>query len=342
MKQKPKLETVANEAGVSVATVSQVMRGTGRISDKTRRKVLAAAERLHYVPDGRAASMRSGEKREIGMIIHRIANPFNAEVISGVSDLLETQGYLVSVLDSQDEPERQRRNIEAFIRSSRGGLLWVPAQDTPDETIDLVSTHAIPTVTFLRSLAEDKFDHVGIHDRDATYQAAMHLAELGHRNIAFFGGEAETEVRRERIKGYEQVLAERGLCAPLVWNAPDDKVSGMNAMLALRKAHPEITGIVCNGDVVALGACHALRRIGQMPGREVSVVGFDDIQDASVATPPLTTMAVSPYEMGKLLAQKLLGRLANPTAPVSSTLLSAELVERATTSFVRDTELSGA
>ena len=83
-------------------------------------------------------------------------------------------------------------------------------------------------------------------------------------------------------------------------------------MLELREKHPEVSAIVCNGDVVALGACHALRRIGEMPGQEVSVVGFDDIQDASVATPPSTTMAVSPYQLGKILAQKLIGRLNDP------------------------------
>lgn len=333
MSGKPKLETVAKLAEVSVATASQVMRGTGRISEKTRKKVLAAAESLHYVPDGRAASMRSGEKREIGMIIHRIANPFNAEVISGVSDLLESKGYLVSVLDSQDDPDRQRRNLEAFIRSSRGGLLWVPAQDTPTETIDLLKTHAIPTVTFLRHPKDNVFDHVGIQDRQATEKATKHLIDLGHKKIAFFGGEGSSDVRNDRISGCEQTLQEHDLDRPIIWDAPDDKVSGMKAMLELREQHPEISAIVCNGDVVALGACHALRRIGEMPGREVSVVGFDDIQDASVATPPLTTMAVSPYQLGKVLAQKLLARITDPKLPVSSTLLPAELIERETTSY---------
>lgn len=94
MSDRPTLGTVAKEAGVSVPTVSQVIRGTGRISDKTRAKVLAAVKKLHYVPDSRAASMRSGENREIGFVINQLANPFNAEVVSGVVDLLEAEGYL--------------------------------------------------------------------------------------------------------------------------------------------------------------------------------------------------------------------------------------------------------
>lgn len=335
MSGKPKLATVAKKAGISVATASQVMRGRGRISDKTRKKVLAAAEALHYVPDGRAASMRSGEKREIGMIIHRIANPFNAEVISGVSDQLESEGYLVSVLASQDDPDRQIRNLQAFIRSSRGGLLWVPAQNTPEETVDLLKIHAIPTVTFLRTSGFDNFDHVGIQNRDATGKATNYLADLGHTDIAFFGGVANSDVRHERIEGYSRAMQERGLGPGIVWDAPDDKQSGMDAMLALRRTHPKITAIVCNGDVVALGACQALRRNGEMPGQEVSIIGFDDIQDASVATPPLTTMAVRPYQLGKVLAQKLLARLKDPSLPISSTLLPAELVVRETAFAVK-------
>jgi len=89
------------------------MRGTGRISEKTRSKVLHAAKKLHYVPDVRAASMRSGQSREIGLVINQISNPFNAEVISGVSDLMEAEGYLVSVLDTRDDPERQGRHLDA-------------------------------------------------------------------------------------------------------------------------------------------------------------------------------------------------------------------------------------
>lgn len=330
MAGKPTLDTVAKAAGVSKATASQVMRGTGRISEKTRKKVMQAASALHYLPDGRAASMRSGENREIGFVIHQIANPFNAEVISGVSDLLEAEGYLVSVLDSRDDTERQRRNIEAFIRSSRGGLLWVPAQDTPKAVCDLLAAHKIPTVTFLRDVQFAQFDHVGIQNSEATARATEHLADLGHSNIAFFGGTADAGVRSERIAGYKKVLAERNLCDPIVWESPDDKMSGLQAMMALREENPEVTAIVSNGDMVALGASFALQKIGLQPGRDFSIVGFDDIQDAAVATPPLTTMAVSPYQLGRKLARVMLDRIREPEMPVSVSLVPAQLVIRET------------
>jgi LacI family transcriptional regulator len=307
------------------------LRGTGRISAKTQKKVLDAAKALHYVTDGRAASMRSGQTSEIGMIIHYIANPFNAELISGVSDTLEKEGYLVSVLDSQDNVDRQQRNIEAFIRSSRGALLWVPAANTPDETLDLLKTHNLPVVTFIRGAYEGIFDHVGIQNEAATSKATQHLIDLGHTKIAYFGGLGSSETRIRRIKGYQDTLRASGLEYTLVWDAKDDKISGLEAMLDLRKKHPDVTAIVCNGDVVALGASHALRRLGETPGKDFSIVGFDDIQDATTATPPLTTIAIEPYKFGIKLAQVLIHRLTNPTSPTATTLLPFDLKIRATT-----------
>lgn len=330
MPGKPTLASVAKEAGVSIPTVSQVMRGTGRISDQTRKKVLQAAKLLRYVPDSRAAAMRSGENREIGFVINQLSNPFNAEVIGGVVDLLEAEGYLVSVLDTRDDADRQARHVEAFIRHGRGGLLWVPAAETPEDTFALLAAHRIPTVTFLRRIRPD-FDHVGIRNAEATATATGHLADLGHRHIAYFGGTKMTAVRRERIEGYRRELAARGLGEGVIWNSEDSKLRGLEAMMALRATHPETTAIVCNGDMVALGACLALVRSGLTPGRDVSVVGFDDIEEAAVATPPLTTMAVSPHLLGRRLARTLLDRIDDPNLPPTVSEVSATLTLRGTT-----------
>jgi len=330
MTAKPTLKSVAKEAGVSIPTVSQVMRGTGRISEQTRERVLEAAKKLHYVPDSRAASMRSGENREIGFVINQFSNPFNAEVVSGAVDLLEAEGYLVSILDTRDNAERQNRHLEAFIRNGRGGLLWVPALDTPAETFDLLRVQSIPTVTFLRPVGEF-YDHVGIRNAVATDTATNHLADLGHRHIAYLGGTEMTSVRQRRIVGYERAMKARDLGDPIIWPSVDSKLAGMEALASLRRAHPEVTAIVCNGDMVALGACLGLQKAGLVPGRDMSVVGFDDIADAALATPALTTMAVSPQKLGRKLAQVLLDRIREPDMPKTVSEISAELVIRDTT-----------
>ncbi|MEC9196867.1 MAG: LacI family DNA-binding transcriptional regulator [Pseudomonadota bacterium] len=330
MSGKPTLATVAKEAGVSVPTVSQVLRGTGRISEQTRDKVMAAARKLHYVTDQRAAAMRSGENREIGFVINQLMNPFNAEVVSGVVDLLEDEGYMVSIVDTRDDAARQERQLQAFIRHGRGGLLWVPAMNTPDKAFDLLAAHGIPTVTFLRHVRRD-LDHVGIRNAEATGVATNYLADLGHRHIAYLGGTDMTFVRRDRIAGYKTAMAERGLGSGLIWDSEDNKRAGLDSMTALIRAHPEITAVVCNGDVVAIGASLALTRLGLKPGKDVSVIGFDDIQDAAVATPPLTTMSVSPQKLGHRLARTLLDRIEDPQMPPTVSELAAELVVRDTT-----------
>lgn len=334
MSGKPTLGTVAKIAGVSIPTVSQVLRGTGRISDETRDRVLAAAKELRYLPDSRAAAMRSGENHEIGFVINQLQNPFNAEVIGGVVDLLEAEGYLVSIVDTRDDAKRQARQLEAFIRHGRGGLLWVPAMDTPDEVFALLAAQRIPTVTFLRHMRRD-LDHVGIRDAEATQKATEYLSGLGHHHIAYLGGTDMTMVRRERIAGFQAALAALGRAPGVVWPCEDNKLAGLEAMMALYAQHPDVTAVVCNGDMVALGASLALGRLGLKPGADVSVIGFDDIQDAAVATPPLTTMAVHPHKLGRKLARMLLDRIREPDMPPIVSEFSAELVIRQTTGPVK-------
>lgn len=331
MTRRPKLQDVAERAGVSRATVSQVLRGAGRISEATRTKVEAAAEALSYIPDTRAASMRSGRSREVGMVIHGLANPFNAEVISGVANELERRDHLVSILDSDDDPDRQLRNLKAFISSSRGGLIWVPATSTSTAAVDLLRKNRIPTVAFLRKPPAIDFDHLGIDNHAATDAATVYLAGLGHRRIAFFGGQGPSQVRQERIGGYESAMRRMGLGETAVLPCADSKSAGLEAAGALMRARPDVTALVCNGDMVAIGACLACQKLGLVPGRDLSIIGFDDTEDAAIATPPLTTLSVSPRQLGRKLARMLLDRMEEPgLAPVSS-LVSARLVVRQTT-----------
>ncbi len=208
--------------------------------------------------------------------------------------------------------------------------MWVPALETPSKTFDLLRAHRTPTVTFLRP-ASKEFDHVGIRDAQATATATEYLVDLGHKYIAYLGGTDMTSVRKERIAGYRQTMAKFGLDTDIVWPSDDNKRSGMNALAELHDAHPEITAIVCNGDMVALGGCLSLIHKGLRPGTDVSIVGFDDIGDAAVATPSLTTMAVSPRKLGTRLARVLLERIREPDMPITFSEVSAELIVRETT-----------
>ncbi|RED18093.1 LacI family DNA-binding transcriptional regulator [Pontivivens insulae] len=328
MTKRPTLETVATRAGVSLATASQVMRGKGRISDETRKRVQAAARELHYVRDGRAAAMRSGANLEIGFVINKISNPFNAEVVSGVSDRLGKEGYLVSILDGGDDAALHATHLQSFIENGRAGLLWVPATDTAATTIEMLRTNLTPTVTFMRDLEGSPFDHVGIRNAAATTEATEHLIALGHRRIAYLGGQNQSSVRRERVAGYVATMARHDLGEPIIWECVDTKPASFEAVMALYKAYPDVTAMVCNGDMVALGASVGLDRLGLTVGHDVSIVGFDGIADAALSIPSLTTMSISPYELGRKLASTLLDRMQNPESPSARAELAAKLIVR--------------
>jgi LacI family transcriptional regulator len=265
------------------------------------------------------------------MIIHQIANPFNAEVVSGLSDLLDRNNYLLSVLDSRDEIDRQQRNLEAFIRSSRGGLIWVPAHDTPKETIDMVKAYEIPTITFLREVGHANFDHIGIHNLEAVKNATQYLIDYGHKKIAFLGGWQNSSVRQERVLGYKMSLEANDIAWSAIIDSDENKRSGKEAMENLLTRHPDVSGVICNGDMVALGGCYALQERDIVPGREISIIGFDDVADASFATPSLTTIQSQPYKLGQLLAKTIMDRIENPETPICTVLTDANLVKRLTT-----------
>lgn len=238
---------------------------------------------------------------------------------------------MLSVLDSRDDVNRQQRNLEAFIRSSRGGLIWVPAHDTPKETIDMVKAYEIPTITFLREVSQANFDHIGIHNLEAVKNATQYLVDYGHKKIAFLGGWQNSSVRQERVLGYKMSLKANDIAWSAIIESDDNKRSGKEAMVDLLSNHPDVSGVICNSDMVALGGCYALQERGIIPGREISIIGFDDVADASFATPSLTTIQSQPYQLGQILAKTVMERIEKPETPIYTMLTDATLVKRLTT-----------
>ena len=329
MSGRPTIRTVARAAGVSTSTVSQVLRGGGRISEETRRKVLQAAKTVNYVQDRRASAMRSGQSRDIGLLINKIGNPFNAEVVGGVNESLEEHGYLVHVLDSQDDPARQERYLHTMIGGGLGGLLWVPAIGTSQDTVDWVMANSPITVTLLRQFADQVFDHVGIDSAYGTNLATKHLIELGHQRIAFLGGELDNATLDQRIGGYVTALIGAKYNNPIVRKCDETKTAAKQAAIDLHREHPDVTGFICNCDVVAAGATLGFAELGLEVGKDVSVVGFDDIEDSRLWVPPLTSVAVDPKGIGQQLAETFLARKANIDAPVRTVSLPVRLKTRA-------------
>jgi LacI family transcriptional regulator len=326
---------VAQAAKVSVSTASLAIRGTGRLSQKTRDKVLAVAEALSYVPNKQAVGLRSGTSREIGLLIQNISNPFNAELTAGVASVIEKAGYLIYLMDAGEDLEKQQRLIQSIVHSGANGLIWHPARQTPEETVNFVRDAQIATVTALRPFAGEPFDYVGVNDFQSSQDAGRHLVKKGHKRIGFVGGEAGVIESSTQFAGYASALLEAGIavhrenCEP----CHNDKRSARDATLILLERCPDITAVMCYNDLVAFGAMYALSSLGKAVGREFAVIGCDDIEDAALSTPSLTTVAVSPYKIGIELASALLSRMANPHKEARSTVLRTALIVRDSTAF---------
>ena len=161
--------------------------------------------------------------------------------------------------------------------------------------------------------------------------ATDYLIKLGHTKIAYFGGNLNSDVRKDRAEGYELSLKKHGLDWNVIWTSEDTKQSGVERLHDLISEHPDVTALVCNGDMVALGACLALQSKNLQPGKDISVIGFDNVMDAKLVTPSLTTMEVKPYNLGLILAETILRRINEKDHPQITYFNNPELIVRNST-----------
>ncbi len=324
---------MAIAAGVSRATVSQVLRGTGRISDDTRRRVDLVMRQMGYVYNRAAASLRAGQSTTIAIGVTGLGNPFFAELASRAAEVLEQAGYVAAIVDTRDDLAGQSRFLRMLRENMLRGAIISPASATTAAMALEWRVGAPPLVGLLRRSIGLAFDFVGVENVHGMQAAAGHLVALGHRAIGFIGGRSGSQSRDERLAGWRHALAEIAVEAPESWVEPcEASISGgSRAITRLMQRCPEVTAVVCHQDIVAFGATIGLRKLGLEPGHTVSVVGFDDISSAADWDPALTTMAVTPGALGAEAARMLLRRIAEPEAPLRSIVLRPRLVQRAST-----------
>ncbi len=169
---------------------------------------------------------------------------------------------------------------------------------------------------------------MGIDSTLGASLATRHLLDLGHRRLAFLGGDHKSETIIQRIGGFATAMISVGAAPDIVWPCAETKAAAMDATVRLLAKHPSVTGLVCNCDVVAVGATLGLSRLGLTAGRDVSVTGFDDIEDARLWSPPLTTVAVDPVGIGRQLAVSLLERKSRSQSPLRTVNLPVQLMVR--------------
>jgi len=324
------LSDVAAHAGVSRATASLVLRESPLVAEATRARVLASMREIGYVYNRAAASLRAQRSLTVGLAVTDITNPFFAELAVSIEHRLEAAGYAVLLTHTGDQLDKQQRLLAVLHGYQVDGLLLCPAQDTPLATVEQLRGWHLPFVLVTRYLPGSEADYVGADNRLGAERAVDHLVALGHRRIAFAGGPASSSARRDRLDGYRAALQRHGLAADdiLATTSPVSRAGGFEAVHALLHLPDPPTAALCYNDVVAFGALLGLQAEGRTPGQDFAVVGFDDIADAALVRPALTTIALSPAEVGRAAVERLLERIAQPDAPAQQVVLPPQLIIR--------------
>ena len=326
---RPTVKDIARHAGVSPATVSLVLRNSPLVAEATRAGVHSSIDSLGYVYDRAAANLRARLTHTIGLVICEITNPFYAELAAGIDDALDRAGWVAFVANTSESPDRQSRFIARMREQRVDGILLAPAEGTPASSIDELRRHGLPVVQILRRVGRRKGDFVSADFRLGTMLAVEHLIRLGHRRIAFIGGGRRVTPARDRAEAFREILPRFGLPVGPIVKCMPTREGGASAIEDLfRTSAIAPTAVLCHNDLCALGAMLGLVDRGLVPGRDVAVIGFDNIPEAAMHRPALTTVAIGAREIGEAAARLLLRRIKAPEASPESIILPPTLIIR--------------
>lgn len=319
---------VARAAGVSISTVSRALGSPERVATETRERVTRAATELGYRPNQAASGLRIGRTHAVGLVVPDLENPYFASVTKGVQAKARAEGYEVFVADSDEDAEVEPELIGALAARTDGVIVASPRSD---DTVLRAALAGVTAILASRELVSDaqgsdtpEIPYIAVDDADGVAQALGHLSALGHRKVGVAAGPVTSWSGRRRVAGlfaaaerWDVQLVELGNFQPYF-------AGGIQA--ADHAVASGVTAVVAFNDLMALGILDRLRHRGvDVPG-EMSVVGFDDVQLATVMPPGLTTVNAPLARLGRRAVDLLLARLRGGTP--SGAQLPVELIIR--------------
>lgn len=324
------LREIAAELGLSKATVSLAINNNPLVAQKTRDRVRQKIDELGYVYNRRAASLTTGETRTVGLAVHDISNPYFTAICTAIESVLSARGRMSFLCNTSESVHRQAQFISALIEHNADGLILCPVAGTSVESLQPLIKRKLPTVLFTRDIPGAGLDFVGNNEIEALRLITSHLIKLGHKRIAILGGNQLALAAQQRREGFFLAMSEAGLAVPneLVIDCENSPAAGAVAARSLLKLDQPPSAIVGYSDQVALGAMSGLLEAGVIPGRDIAVVGCDDIEEGARSYIQLTTVRVQKGPIGLAAAEMLLRRLADPAHPPESKLFEPELVVR--------------
>jgi LacI family transcriptional regulator, galactose operon repressor len=329
-RQRPTIYDVARLAGVSTATVSRALNGTGQIAPATRATIEAAVEQLGYRPNTIARSLVTKSTQTIALLLPDITNPFYAALVSGIQQTALAQGWTMLLCTTESDAEREELYLRVLRAKQVDGAL-VDGLVLPPDRIARFVEDGFPIVCLDRDIDSRSIPLVQVDNRLGGRIATRHLVDLGHTRIAHVTGAGELGISDERLAGYRDALTEAGLPVDfqLVEEGRFTDDGGHDAARRLLERQPDLTAIFAANDLSALGVMNAVAEAGRRVPDDVSVVGFDDLHLSAYTSPPLTTIRQPAVEIATLATEILIGLTRGQQAERMRHLLEPELVVRA-------------
>ncbi|HEX6988297.1 MAG TPA: LacI family DNA-binding transcriptional regulator [Bacillota bacterium] len=307
----PTIHDVARRSGVSVATVSRVLNGRPGVAAPTRDRVLAAMHSLGYRPNSVARSLVSAQTRTLGLLIPDITSPFLPDLVRGAEDTARVRGYTVVLVNTDQDPARERTALATLVEKRVDGVVFVSA-DVGNEALEALSALGRPVILAATRAPGDRLPAVLIDNVQAAHDAAIHLIEHGHRRIGLISGPLSDRIAgKPRFEGYARALAEAGIpFDPSLIEQGDYRfASGYEAARRLLDLDPPPTAVFAASDEMAVGAVNAALDRGLAVPGDLAVMGFDGVPIADMIRPRLSTVVQPIHAMGARATERLLDRL---------------------------------
>lgn len=323
-----RLKEIADEANVSINTVSRALKNKSDISVETKQRIQKIADDLGYIPNASASHLRTSSKKTIGVLVTHIDNAFYARILQGINDAIVKSGYTILALSSNEDLERENQMIHTLAANRVAGLLIVPSMDLVSH-LNYDNLH-VPHITIVRKGNLNTQSYFIADSYKSGELAAQYIHQKGRTNPAYIGYNIMVSCNRDRLNGYAHQLKEYSieLNKNSIVQCDSTMEESYNTTILLMKNVPQTDAIFVYNDHMAIGVLRALHDLGVEIPKEVSVIGHDDVEMSKMSIPRLTTISVPKYSLGFESANSLVNLIEKKISFTKTVVYTPELIER--------------
>jgi LacI family transcriptional regulator/LacI family repressor for deo operon, udp, cdd, tsx, nupC, and nupG len=307
------IKDIARQAGVSHTTVSRALHNSPLISEETTQRIQAIAAELNYHPSFVARSLKTNRTQALGVIVSHIDDPFFSEILQGIDDVAQANGYSLFIAASQHDFGREKAIIQTMREHRVDGVILCSPRYAREQGHPLYLSD-IPLVAINNQAMDDYPFSIYHDDVDGARQACEHLIGLGHRQIGFLGDATSGRTTQERLAGFQQTMQSADLESPSEYInlvPGSSALQGYEAVRYFLSLEHRPTALICYNDMMAVGVLKGLHQAGLRVPEDISVTGFDNITVSEYTAPPLTTIDQPKRFLGAEAARMMLDQLNN-------------------------------